>query len=227
MPHSGPYANPIWGRHGVEDGRRERIITHVNFSFARVTYFVAERARGGFMAAFRPGENLSPAPAAVRFAWAMALTPVGGIIGFALGMLIFQYWFWHPAPSPYYLQQRPPWWNELGALAGIGLFTSLFAWPVTLVAFPFVRGRFPTRSWKSLCVICLSGLVTGIVAPVPMLLLSALLRRINPYPFDWVWFYGAIGSGSGFLTAIPYYFLTNPRQRAISGINQEQSDQVG
>ena len=120
----------------------------------------------------------SPAPPSVLFAWGLALTPVAGLTGFFLGITIFNYGFWHPAPPPHYHYepQRAPWLDELAALVGFGLFTSLFSWPVTLVVFPLVRGRFPDRTWRALLVVALSGLVMGLLGPVPALLFFALVE---------------------------------------------------
>ena len=151
-----------------------------------------------------------PASAAARFCWGLALTPIAGLIGFFLALCIFNYQ--HPAaPSPYPIE-RPPWWDEATALVGLGLLTSLFSWPVTLVVFPLARGYFPSRIWKAFGALVFSGLATGLAGPIPALLLFSFLRPQNAFQLEW--FFPTLGAVSGFLTAIPYFFLTNPRRVA-------------
>ncbi|SRR5579863_2189633 len=146
----------------------------------------------------------------VRLCWGLALTPVAGLIGFFLAVYIFARG--HTAVPPPYPIPRPPWWEEATALVELGLLTSMFSWPVTLVVFPLVRGFFPSRTWKAFGVLLFSGLTTGLGGPIPALLMLSLLRPQNAFQLEW--FFPALGAVSGFLTAIPYFFLTNPRRVA-------------
>jgi hypothetical protein len=160
-------------------------------------------------AAAETERKIIPASAAARFGWGLALTPIAGLIGFAFGLSYFIYEH-PPPPSGYgYIPDRPPWWEEVVALFQLGLFTSLFSWPVTLVVFPLVRRWFPLRTWRAFGAIVIAALTTGFVGPIPALMFFALLRAQNAFSLEW--FFPTLGSVSGFLTAIPYFLLTNPK----------------
>ena len=153
----------------------------------------------------------------VRFAWGLALTPLGGLLGVVVFLTIDQYWLWHPVPAaPPSIEARPPLGNELLAVIGLALLTSLFSWPVTLVTLPLVRGRFPRRSWRAFCVVAASGLAVGLFAPgLVAASIDALRHGVKSVgvPIDAVW--STAGGVCGFLIAIPYFLLTNPRRPPV------------
>lgn len=161
------------------------------------------------MSETRSDQILIPAPAEVRFLWGLALTPVAGLIGSFLASL-YLILNQHPPPHPIYPTPRPPWWEEMTALFELGLFTSLFSWPVTLVVLPFMRGRLSSRTWRAFGALTFSGFAAGFVGPIPALLMFSLIRPQNG--FVWEWFFPTLGAISGLLTAMPYFLLTNPRR---------------
>jgi hypothetical protein len=75
---------------------------------------------------------------------------------------------------------------------------------------PIVRGRFFDRTWTAFCALAGSALLTWIVAPGLVLLFIRIFTFGLLSPLDWV--LAVTGSGSGFPTAIPYFFLTNPKR---------------
>jgi len=113
------------------------------------------------MSETRPDQNLVPAPAEVRFLWGLALTPIAGLIGFFLAIAYFDLGQASAPPHPSYPGPRPAWWEEIIALFELGLFSSLFSWPVTVVVFPLLRGRVSSGTWKAFGALTFSGLATG------------------------------------------------------------------
>jgi hypothetical protein len=164
-----------------------------------------------------PRTSVTPATSASRFAWGLALTPIAGLIGVALYLAILQYGFRNVVPAaPPSPPQRAPLLIEVASAVGLALLSSLLSWPVTLVVFPFVRRRFWQRSWKAFCALLLSAAVTGFVAPGLVVLFIRIFTWGLLSPLDLG--LAVTGSGSGFLTAIPYFLLTNPRRSPAPAI---------
>jgi hypothetical protein len=130
----------------------------------------------------------------VKLIWGLVLTPVAGLIGALVPLTI----------DPHSLR------TELGLIIAAGIsFGSLIAWPVTIVIFPILRNIWSDRGLKSFLIFLLSGLLFGFLVPSIFYVIMAGFWS-TPKALE----LATIGAISGFLTAIPYFFLTNPKRSA-------------
>jgi hypothetical protein len=142
--------------------------------------------------------NVSLPSGTRRLIWGVVLTPVAGFIGTLV---------------PLTINLSATLQTEVGSLmlivvAGV-IYGSFFAWPVTIVIFPISRNIVSDRGLKSFLVFLSSGLASGFLVCIIVYVIMAGFWS-TPKALE----FATIGAISGFLTAIPYFFLTNPGRSA-------------
>ena len=136
--------------------------------------------------------------ALILFGSGLLLTPVAGFLGSAL---VFSFLGT--------LLPVTPFTTELLIIALVvgGIFGSMLAAPVTLVALPLAGWLAPGRNWRHLSIVLVVGIGAGFASPA---VFYPTMDEDGTRPVG-LWL---LGSLCGLAVAIPFYFLTARRVEA-------------
>jgi hypothetical protein len=142
-----------------------------------------------------------------RILWGVLLTPLAGSFGaallFAVGSVTNLRWDVRPDSS---------WqWTLAVLLFFAPIVGGFFAAPVTMLVLPIARGRLPRRGKGTLSLFALIGLVSGFLSP-PLLMLTFAEDKAQVFKLNSLLLAG-LGAGSGLITAILFFFLTDGARR--------------
>jgi hypothetical protein len=143
-----------------------------------------------------------------RVVWPLLLTPVAGCAGYVL-IIMFSLVMYHRLPTIGGDENRLVFFAiAFGFAATIG---GVFAAPVTLAVLPIVRRRRPGQDKTSFFTLAFCGLISGFLSPVVITFLYAINTGFIKQNLEAsLLLFGSVGSVSGLIMAVVWFFLTPP-----------------